>query len=79
MSDRERLHEIIDSLPHQQIHALLTILESIQTVRDEEFAQRLSNAPEEDSDEETVAQVLSAESEPGEIVSHGESKQHLGL
>jgi hypothetical protein len=79
MSDRERLHEIIDTLPPQQVHALLTLLESAQPVSDEEFARRLAGAPEEEADEETVARILAAEAEQGELVSHGELKQRLGL
>ena len=79
MSDRERLHEIIDALPQQQVHALLALLESAQPVSDEEFARRLAEAPEEEADEETVARILAAEAEQGEIVSHGDLKQRLGL
>lgn len=79
MSDVERLHEIIDTLPPQQVHALLKLLESAQPMSDEEFARRLANAPEEEADEETVARILAAEAEPGEMVSHDELKQRLGL
>lgn len=79
MSDRERLHEIIDSLPHQQVQALLALLEPGQSISDEEFVRRLAEAPEEDSDDETVARVLAAETEQGEVLSHGELKQRLGL
>jgi hypothetical protein len=77
MSDLERLHEIIDNLPPQQIQALLTLLESAQPLSDEEFARRLAEAPEEEVD--TVARILAAEAEQGETVSHGELKKRLGL
>lgn len=79
MSDRERLQEIINSLPSQQIHALLTLLDSAQPVGDEEFARRLAEAPEEETDDETAVRVLAAEAELGEIVSHSELKRRLGL
>ena len=79
MSELERLHEIIDTLPPHQVHALLTLLESSQPISDEEFARRLAEAPEEEADEETVERILAAESEPGEVVSHGELKQRLGV
>jgi hypothetical protein len=79
MSDLERLHEIIDTLPPQQIHALLTLLKSVQPVSDEEFARRLAEAPEEEVDEQTVTRILAAEAEEGETVSHGELKRRLGL
>lgn len=79
MSDLKRLHEIIDTLPPQQIQALLTLLESEQSISDEEFAKRLAAAPEEEPDEATVARILAAEAEPGEMVSHGEIKRRLGL
>ena len=79
MSELDRLHEIIDALPPQQVHALLTLLTSPNHVSDEEFARRLAMAPEEDVDEETRARILTAEAERGEIVSHSELKQRLGL
>ena len=79
MSDLERLHEIIDNLPPQQVHALLTLLESSQPISHEEFARRLAEAPEEEADDETVARILAAEAEQGEMISHGELKRHLGL
>jgi len=49
-----------------------------QIMSDEEFARRLAAAPEEDLDEETTARILAAETEPGEMVSHGELRQRLG-
>jgi hypothetical protein len=79
MSDLDRLHEIIDALPPQQIHALLTLLIPSQPIGDEEFARRLAEAPEEDVDEETVTRILAAEAEQGESISHGELKLRLGL
>jgi hypothetical protein len=36
-------------------------------------------APEEEVDEGTVARIFAAEAEHGEIISHGELKQRLGL
>jgi hypothetical protein len=79
MSELERLHEIIDTLSPPQIHALLTLLESGQSVGDEEFARRLAEVGEEEVDEVTVARILAAEGEQGEIISHGELKRRLGL
>ena len=79
MSDLERLHEIIDDLPPQQVQALLTLLIAPEPISDEEFARRLAEAPEEDVDDETTARILAAEAERGESISHGELKQRLGL
>jgi hypothetical protein len=79
MSDLERLHEIIDDLPPQQVHALLTLLVPPQPISDEEFARSLAEAPEEEVDEGTAARILAAEAERGESISHGELKQRLGL
>jgi hypothetical protein len=79
MSDLDRLHEIINALPPQQVHALLTLLAPPQPVGDEEFARRLAEAPEEEVDERTTARILAAEAERGESISHGELKQRLGL
>lgn len=79
MSDVERLHEIIDSLPPRQIDALLALLDTWQPVSNEEFGRRLAKAPEEGVDEESRAQVLLAEAEQGENISHEELIQQLGL
>jgi hypothetical protein len=79
MSDLDRLHEIIDALPPQQVHALVTLLAPLQPIDDAEFARRLAEAPEEEVDEETAARILAAEAERGENVSHGDLKQRLGL
>ncbi len=77
MSDVDRLHEIIDALPPQQVHALLTLLVPPQPISDEEFARCLAEAPEEEVDEETTARIFAAEAERGEIISHGKLKQRL--
>ena len=79
MSELERLHEIINTLPPRQVHALLTLLVPPQPISDEEFARRLAEAPEEEVDDETIARILAAEAEKGESISHGELKQRLGL
>ena len=79
MSDLDRLHEIIDTLPQQQVQALLALLVPPQPISDEEFVRRLAEASEEEVDEETVARILAAEADHGESISHGEMKQRLGL
>jgi hypothetical protein len=78
MNDTTRLHEIVDTLPPQQVRALLTLLE-VRPISDDEFAMRLAEAPEEDVDEETIARVLAAETEPGDNIPHAELKRQLGL
>ena len=70
MSDLDRLHEIIDSLPPPQIHALLTLLGNSQPISDEQWARRLTEAPEEEVDAETAARILAADAEQGETISH---------
>jgi len=79
MSDVDRLHEIIDTLPPKRVSALLTLLDAQQPITDEEFVRRLAEAPEEEVDEETIARILAAETEPGETISHDELKRQLGL
>ena len=78
MSELDRLHEIIDALPQQQVQALLTLLVP-RSISEEEFARRLTEAPDEEVDEETVVRILAAEGEKGESISHKEMKQRLGL
>ena len=79
MSDLDRLHDIIDGLPQKQIHALLTLLDSLCPIGDDEFARRLAEAPDEETDEETIIRVLAAEAEQGENVTHEDLKRRLGL
>ena len=79
MSDLERLHEIIDDLPPQQVHALLTLLAPPRPISNEEFAYRLAEAPEEEVDEETTSRILAAEAEQGEAISNEELKHRLSL
>jgi hypothetical protein len=79
VSDLDRLHEIIDTLPQQQVQALLALLVPPQPISDEEFVRRLAEASEEEVDEETVARILAAEAEKRESISHEEMKQRLGL
>ena len=79
MSDLDRLHQIIDTLPPRQVNALLALLDTRQTISDEEFARLVAEAPEEQVDEETTARILAAEAEHGESISHEELKQRLGV
>lgn len=79
MSDIDRLHDMIERLPPRQIRALLTLLDTMQPISDEEFAHRLSESPPEEVDDETSARILAAETEQGENVSHDELKRRLGL
>ena len=79
LSDLDRLHEILDDLPPQQIHALLTLLDTRAPISDEEFQHRLAEVPEVEVDEETITRILSAEAEQGKSISHEELKRHLGL
>jgi hypothetical protein len=57
----------------------LTLLDTSQSISVEEFACRLAEAPTEEIDAETIARVLAAEGEPGEIVSHEELRRRLSL
>ena len=79
MSELERLHQIISTLPGDQVHALLTLLESTPPISDDEFYRLMAAAPEEDADEETIALILAAKAERGEEISHAEMKRQLGL
>jgi len=79
VSDLDRLHQIIDTLPPRQVNALLALLDTQQTITDEEFARLVAEAPEEQVDEETTARILAAEAEHGESISHEELKQRLGV
>ena len=79
MSELERLHQAIDGLPSEQVHALLTLLEASQPITDEQFACCLSRSPEEEVDQPARARLLAAEAEQGESISHADLKRRLGL
>ena len=79
MSDLDRLHEIIDTLPPRQIDALLALLDTRQPISNEEFVRRLAETPEEEVDDESAARVLEAEAEHGENISHEELVHRIGL
>jgi hypothetical protein len=79
VSDLDRLHEIIDTLPPRQVHALLTLLDTPESIDREEFVRGLAEAPEEEVDEQAAARVLAAEAEQGESISHDELRRRLGL
>ncbi len=79
MNEFDRLREIIDTLPPQQVHALLALLSRPQPISNDEFVRVLADAPDEDIDEETIARLLASEAEHGETISHDELKRRLGL
>ena len=79
MSELDQLHAIIDALPPQQVHALLTLLVPPQPSSDEDFTRRLAEAPDEEVEEDTITRILAAEADQGENISHAELKQRLGL
>jgi hypothetical protein len=79
MSGIDGLHDLIERLPPRQIRALLTLLDTLQPISDEEFAHRLSESPPEEVDEETSARILAAETGQGDNVSHDELKRRLDL
>ena len=79
MNERDRLREIIETLPRQQVQALLTLLAPNQSTSHDEFTRLLADAPGEGVDEETAARVLASEAEPGESISHDEMKRRLGV
>jgi hypothetical protein len=67
----ERLHQLIEELPAEQVMALLTLLEPMTRVREDEAFDEI--------DEATVQRVLAAEQEPGENISLDEMKRRLNL
>jgi hypothetical protein len=84
MSERERLHEIVESLPVEQVRALLTILGSeteteTEMAGQEQFLRQLAEAPAEEVDDKTIARILAAEGERGENIQHDELKRRLGI
>jgi len=79
MSDRERLHEIIDHLHPAQVSALLTLLEPGDAVEDPVAAAFANTPEEEETGKETIAEVLAAQAEPGPWITHDGLKHRHGL
>ena len=69
MSDRARLHGLIDVLPDETIAAILTLVDPPgRVLTNAEFAARMAEiaAQEgEELDEETAAEILAGEAEDG--------------
>jgi hypothetical protein len=66
MSDRERLHSIIDTLPEFQLPQVVALLQPFEM-------------EEEEIDEETRQALDDARDEPGPSISLEEVKRRLGL
>lgn len=78
MSNRERLHEIIDRLSPYQVDALVALFEPA-LLSDEEFLRKINSPPPLDIDEETAAELRAALAEREETISHEQMKRELGL
>jgi hypothetical protein len=57
----------------------VTKLETWRLIGDEEWARRLTEAPEEDVDAETAARILAADAEAGDTISHRELRRRLSV
>jgi ssDNA-binding replication factor A large subunit len=69
VSDRDRLHGLIDVLPDETIAAILTLVDPPgRVLTNEEFAARMAEISAEEGeelDEETAAAILAGEAEDG--------------
>ena len=83
MTDRERLHDLVEDLPESEVHAALRFVEYLRHSEDDPVLAALRNAPPDDEPltEEDVAALEEAYEDlaQGRVVSHEEARRRLLL
>jgi hypothetical protein len=81
MTDRERLHVLVEDLPEDEVHAALRFLEYLHHAEDDPFLRALRNAPPDDeplTDEDVAALDEAWEDvRQGRLVSHEEVRRQV--
>jgi hypothetical protein len=81
MTEKERLHTLVDGLPEQEVHAALRFVEYLWQGASDPVAQALQNAPvdEEPLTAEDLAELEAGERDwqEGHVVSHDEARREL--
>ena len=80
MSERLRLHAVVEALPPEQVSALSTLLAPTSDLRGEPFLRALRVAPVEDVDHATAEEFREAlrDLEINGTISHAELERTLG-
>lgn len=81
MTDRERLHELVEDLPESEVHAALRFVEYLRNAEDDPVLKALRDAPPDDEPvtEEDVAALEEAweDVRQGRLISHEEIRRQL--
>lgn len=81
MTDRERLHELVEHLPEPEVHAALRFVEYLRHSEDDPVLAALRDAPPDDeplTEEDVVALEEAYEDlAQGRVVSHAEARRRL--
>lgn len=81
MTDRERLHDLVEDLPESEVHAALRFVEYLRHSEDDPVLAALRDAPPDDEPltEEDVAALEEAweDVRQGRLVSHEEIRRQV--
>ena len=81
MTDRDRLHALVDDLPEPEVHTALRFVEYLRHDTADPVAQALRDAPldEEPLTEADLAELAEAERDwqEGRVVPHDQARQEL--
>jgi hypothetical protein len=83
MTEKERLHSLVEDLPEPEVHAALRFVEYLRREAPDPVAQALQNAPFDDEPvtAEDLEELEAAERDlqEGHVVSHDEARRELLL
>lgn len=81
MTDRERLHELVEDLPESEVHAALRFVEYLRYSEDDPVLKALQDAPPDDEPltEEDVTALEEAweDVRQGRLISHEEIRRQV--
>ncbi|MDY7091672.1 MAG: hypothetical protein SX243_01735 [Acidobacteriota bacterium] len=81
MTDKERLHSLVENLPDSEVHAALRFVEYLQREASDPVSKALQEAPYDDEPltAEDLAELKAAERDlqEGRVVSHDKARRDL--
>ena len=81
MTDRERLHDLVEHLPEPEVHAALRFVEYLRQSEDDPVLRALRDAPPDDEPltEEDIAALEEAweDVRQGRLISHEEIRRQV--
>lgn len=81
MTEKERLHSLVDKLPEPEVHAALRFVEYLRREAADPVARALSEAPYDDepmtADDLAELDAAELDRQAGRVVSHDEARREL--